>query len=338
MRNAIVFSEPNVYAGWPANHGAWQWGNELAVGFITGAYQPRGMHSVAFPLHKRIARSLDGGETWNTPADSFAFKPRVNNTTDGVIDWAHPDLALRFCGDYDHGGDSTRKGGFYQSYDRGHTWTGPFRVQGPWDDNTKIMCTARTNYLQARRMVFLAAGHKDTWGADRAFVAVWEKDRFEFKGWIDDAGVHRCVMPAVAEAHDMLFAACRRKDGKRCWIELYGSRTGDAWVPLCEVAETGYHNGNPPALCSLADGDLCLIYGQRTHAVMIAHRIHAGKPGPAVLIRGDDYQDATGDHHDIGYPQVFQRPDGKVVAVYYWATAERPHQHIAATIFDPGVL
>jgi hypothetical protein len=27
------------------------------------------------------------------------------------------------------------------------------------------------------------------------------------------------------------------------------------------------------------------------------------------------------------------RPDGAIVAVYYWATAERPEQHIAATIF-----
>jgi hypothetical protein len=34
---------------------------------------------------------------------------------------------------------------------------------------------------------------------------------------------------------------------------------------------------------------------------------------------------------------VFQRADGKVVAVYYWATAERPELHIAATILEVDV-
>jgi hypothetical protein len=43
--------------------------------------------------------------------------------------------------------------------------------------------------------------------------------------------------------------------------------------------------------------------------------------------------DAFGDV-DLGYPRAFVRPDGKVVTVYYWATANRPEQHIAATIFQ----
>lgn len=28
-----MFSEAARYGGWPANHGLWQWGDELVVGF-----------------------------------------------------------------------------------------------------------------------------------------------------------------------------------------------------------------------------------------------------------------------------------------------------------------
>jgi hypothetical protein len=38
---------------------------------------------------------------------------------------------------------------------------------------------------------------------------------------------------------------------------------------------------------------------------------------------------------DLGYPRLVQRPDGKLVAMYYWATKENPEQHIAASIWQP---
>ena len=31
--NVIVYKTPGRYAGWPANHGIWIWGNEIVVGF-----------------------------------------------------------------------------------------------------------------------------------------------------------------------------------------------------------------------------------------------------------------------------------------------------------------
>lgn len=34
-----VYTELDIYAGWPANHGAWQWGNEFLVGFLRGKYR-----------------------------------------------------------------------------------------------------------------------------------------------------------------------------------------------------------------------------------------------------------------------------------------------------------
>jgi hypothetical protein len=48
----------------------------------------------------------------------------------------------------------------------------------------------------------------------------------------------------------------------------------------------------------------------------------------------DDYASVQ-DDQDLGYPRLIQRSDGCLVATYYWATRDRPHQHIAATIWDP---
>ena len=41
---------------------------------------------------------------------------------------------------------------------------------------------------------------------------------------------------------------------------------------------------------------------------------------------------------DIGYTRTVQRPDGKVVTMYYYTTKEIPEQHIAATIWCPDKL
>ena len=39
---------------------------------------------------------------------------------------------------------------------------------------------------------------------------------------------------------------------------------------------------------------------------------------------------------DIGYPQSIIRPDGKLVAFYYYTTKQHEEMHIGATIWDPG--
>ncbi len=39
---------------------------------------------------------------------------------------------------------------------------------------------------------------------------------------------------------------------------------------------------------------------------------------------------------DVGYVRSVVRPDGKVVAVYYYSDLSGPTRYIGATIFDPG--
>ena len=55
--------------------------------------------------------------------------------------------------------------------------------------------------------------------------------------------------------------------------------------------------------------------------------------GDEFIIR-DDYQSVE-DDADLGYPRLVQRPDGRLVAMYYWATAEHPQQYIAASVWKP---
>jgi len=38
---------------------------------------------------------------------------------------------------------------------------------------------------------------------------------------------------------------------------------------------------------------------------------------------------------DIGYTRTVQRPDGKLVTIYYWLDEPRAERYIAATIFSP---
>jgi len=61
-----IISEPGRYCGWPANHGAWQRGDEWLVGFAEAKYDedPGKFHRLEGTLVKKQARSLDAGKTY----------------------------------------------------------------------------------------------------------------------------------------------------------------------------------------------------------------------------------------------------------------------------------
>src|SRR6516165_10917130 len=64
----VVYGEEGRFAGWPANHGIWSWGNEILVGFSRGYYKDLGrFHHIdrEKPEEFLLARSRDGGETWS---------------------------------------------------------------------------------------------------------------------------------------------------------------------------------------------------------------------------------------------------------------------------------
>jgi len=86
LKNAIVFQEPGRFGGWPANHGIWNWGDEILVGFERAYYQPHEKgHSIVpdCPAEPALTRSLDGCETCRLEAREhlrmWAIKARNNH-------------------------------------------------------------------------------------------------------------------------------------------------------------------------------------------------------------------------------------------------------------------
>ena len=67
IRHLTVYREDGRFGGWPANHGIWNWDNEILVGFSRGYHKDRKSgHNIDHdkPEEHVLARSLDAGETW----------------------------------------------------------------------------------------------------------------------------------------------------------------------------------------------------------------------------------------------------------------------------------
>jgi hypothetical protein len=340
VTNTIVYSQSGMFAGWPANNGVWVWGNEILVGFTVGGYRENQFgHSIDKSKRTRqaLGRSLDGGLTWNLEFPKSLSKGKRGATAcPGGIDFTNPNLAIR-CKD-----DS-----FHLSLDRGKAWEGPYRSV---DIGREL--TSRTDTLATGKdecYFFLSAKDEGVQSGlqDRAFCSVTRDGgkSFEFLSWMTGEPLTvRSVMPStVRTAEDRFVSVMRRRIDNRTetsedirnWIDAYGSNDGGkTWEFLSKVAETdtGKHNGNPPSLVRLDDGTLCAAYGYRAKPYGIRAKISKdnGKTwGKEIGLRTDAIT------WDIGYTRSVVREDGKVVSIYYFATQERPEQHIAATIWDP---
>src|SRR5262245_48477651 len=88
VRHVVVYREEGRFAGWPANHGIWSWGNEILVGFSRGYYKDLGrFHHIdrEKPEEFLLARSRDGGETWSVeeprPRGMLAGTPGMRHGT-----------------------------------------------------------------------------------------------------------------------------------------------------------------------------------------------------------------------------------------------------------------
>ena len=83
----------------------------------------------------------------------------------------------------------------------------------------------------------------------------------------------------------------------------------------------------------LRDGRLCLTYGYRAEPWGIHARLSEdnGVTWTEPIVLRDD-----GSDRDLGYPRTVQRPDGKIVTVYYFQGKKFIERYIAATIWDAG--
>lgn len=338
-KNVVVFQEGGRFGGWPANNGIWSWGNEILVGFSLGYFKnnERG-HAIdaAKPSVPRFARSLDGGETWKIETPSFLTpegKEREPIDSPGGFDFSDPNCAvvLRMVS------SSTGYSRFYYSNDRGKNWQGPYKL--PTYDRTGI--AARTDYIVNGKhdlMAFITA-HKVNGREGRVFaVRTTDGGRtWNFVSWIGPEPNGFSIMPSSVRISDSrIITTLRRKEGEQHWIDEWATDdNGATWRFVNRPApSTGGSVGNPPTLIKLKDGRLSLIYGYRSAPYGIRARL-SGDNGltwsEETVLRND------GGCWDLGYPRSIQRPDGKVVAVYYFNEAPDRERFIAATIWDPGI-
>ena len=351
VHHVDVYRVPGRFGGWPANHGIWSWGNEILVGFSAGTMRDNGpeRHAIDHDQAEEhlLARSLDGGETWTieNPAEHGALIPTgkslhgiappqlkqpVPIDCPGDIDFTHPDFALTVRMTDSDVGPSR----FYYSYDRGHRWQGPFKL--PQFDTPGI--AARTDYVVDGKhdcSLFLTAGKQNGEEGRPLVVRTTDGGRtWKLVSWIGPEPAGFSIMPSTVRlGPSELLTTLRVHEGRRRWIDAWHSTDdGQSWALLNQpIRDTG--EGNPPSLIRLADGRLCLAYGYRAAPYGMRGKLSSdgGRTwGEEVTLR------AGAGGRDIGYPRSVQRPDGKVVVVYYWHDTPKGDRYIAATIWEPS--
>lgn len=350
MEHVVVAREAGAFVAWPANGGLWAWdeGREALVAFIGGSFKEQPGHNIGEEHTNLVARSCDGGLTWKVERPAGFAQPGAEFAErKAPVDFTRTDFALRCTATGYHGATDPR-GGFLFSCDRGRTWEGPFRFRGldgceplkGWE------VTCRTDYLvngPSDALLMLSARRSGKGGTDRTFVGRTTDGgrHFEFGGWVvgpDDP--NRAVMPStVRMSATRLVTAIRRRapDQAACWVDVYGSENdGATWTFLSRAGDTGGGNGNPPALLRLRDGRLCCAYGNRDRRQMLARLSpDGGRTWGDPLVLRDGYRPDRHGDADLGYPRLFQRPDGRVVTIYYWSQADAPESCIAATLWPP---
>jgi hypothetical protein len=350
IRHVTIYSKPGRYGGWPANHGIWQWGNEILVGFSAAYYQwlgpDRHPYERSKPEEPYLGRSIDGGDTWSIEPAPELVPPEGMYTASGPggkaadltepIDFTTPGFAMALRMTEGQQGRSW----FFYSYDRGKSWKGPFNF--PMLGQTSIM--ARTDYIvygKRDAAVFLTAA-KSAGGEGRPFMARTKNGglSWTFVSWIaPDPGKGFSIMPSsVRLSAAEMVTAVRHEHSLRHgpnWIDAYATADGgETWRYLSRPApDTGDKSGNPPSLIRVRDGRLAITYGHRAPPFEIRARLsgdHGKTWGEEIVLRGG------GGAWDIGYTRSVQRPDGNMVTVYYWAVKPQVERTIEATVWNPG--
>lgn len=347
MKHVVVYAAEGKFAGWPANNGLWSWDGQTAlVGFTVGGFEEKKGHNITEPYHSFLAKSTDLGETWTAfePSNFVASDAEATPLTT-PLDFTDPGLALRFAGVGYHGGKRP-EGAVFVSRDRGDTWKGPHTL-GALHRNPELHggdITARTDYvvLGPRDLIVMMSGRAGGPNTNRTFCVQTTDGglTFRFISWVvPPEESARSIMPSTVRcASGKLVTAVRRisSGSDSCWIDAFASvDTGRSWTKTAQINDPSGWSGNPPALVELRDRRLCCVYGNRDRACIVArYSADEGRTWTDETVLRDDYQRDSHDDPDLGYPRVFQRADGKLLATYYWATKDRPHHHIAATIWD----
>jgi Neuraminidase (sialidase) len=354
IEHSVIYQQDGRFAAWPANGGVWMWNNEILVGFVEAKHvEARGLHSYdSKTARHKYARSLDGGKTWSIE-DAFdagqtaiaydhaidADKAVAAKPLDRPMDFTHPEFVLAFVRlNNNDDGPSI----FYHSNNKGKSWNGPFTfpnlgtagvatrndyfVDGK-SSLTALITTAKANKQEGRVASVRTTDGGMTW---------------QFLSYLGEEHAGFDIMPSSERLSPTeLYTTIRTRT--RTSLDLMtahlSSDNGATWQRMKDpVADTG-HGGSPPAIVRLKDGRLALAYAYRSaHGSRMAMRLSRDNGrswGNEIPLRTGD-----GANRDVGYPVMAQRPDGKLILIYYWNNvvepSAKPFRYIAATTFDPS--
>jgi Neuraminidase (sialidase) len=353
IQHGIVFYEEGRFCGWPANNGIWSWGNEILVGFVEAAYKDsKGFHTYdPTTAINKYARSKDGGETW-TIEDAYKngqtagahdhniSEEKVDvpvSLNEAVKDFTNPDFILTFLRQNNHNGPSH----FYYSNNRGANWEGPFIFPNL---NTNGV-VARTDYIidgKKELNAFLTVAKSNEKEGRVAMSRTTDGGlNWEIVSWIGPEPEGFEIMPSSLRlSPDELITVIRKrtKNGLDLLTSYLSEDNGKTWEKLKNPVADAGRGGSPPALVKMKDGRLALAYIYRSEygsRVNIRFSSNNGRKwSDEIILRCCD-----GATFDVGYPRMVQRPDGKLVIIYYWNNANqegaKPYRYIASTIVDP---
>ncbi|MBM1105843.1 exo-alpha-sialidase [Aurantibacter crassamenti] len=355
IQHEIVFAEDGKYAGWPANHGVWSWGDEILIGFVLADYNEstKGLHTYEIPSSRnRYARSLDGGVTWKI-TDAYKIGQKAwghdndivpEKAVDPVVltkpikDFTNPEFLLTFLRHNNHDGPSH----FYFSNNKGLSWEGAFKFP-----NVGLPGIAnRTDYVVDGKQslsVFVTTAKSNKREGRVALVRTTDGGlTWNLVSYITPEHEGFDIMPSsirLSESELLTTIRSRMKNGLNLISSYKSNDNGKTWKRLKDPAPDTGRGGSPPALTKLKDGRLALGYINRSEYGSRVHVRFSDDNGESwsdeITLRSGE-----GANRDVGYPRIAQRADGKLILVYYWNNTliegSKPYRYIAATIFDPN--
>lgn len=354
IQHLKVYYEEGRFAGWPANNGIWIWEDEILVGFVEAAHrETEGFHTYdQETARNKYARSLDGGESWTIEdayeqgQSGFAYDHSIpEDQTESPIELEEPiedftdsGFAITYMRDNYHDGPST----FYYSMNRGREWNGPYSFPNLGTNGVGT----RTDYVvegPQTLSAFMNVAKEN--GREGRVIYTKTTDggvNWELVSWIGEEPEGFDIMPSTVRLSETeLYTVMRSRElePRRDFLKAFRSTdNGDSWQEETNPAFDTGNGGSPPALVQMDDGRLALAYIYRSDYGSRVHLRFSGDNGQSwgneITLRSGD-----GATKDVGYPRMVQRPDGKLVVIYYWNNAIQeeadPYRYIAATIVDP---
>jgi hypothetical protein len=350
-----VYRQKGGFAAWPANYGAWIWGEEALVVFAAGHKGSQGkLHArdKNRPFPPLQARSFDAGRSWiiepfnglvpggeSLSADEHLSPGlKAGNNLDSLaptsvrspVDFLDPETIV-MAARTGLGGEALSW--FYVSRNRGKRWDGPHAFTGL---SIKGLA-ARTDIvaLSSNKALFMLTRAKSD-GSEGETCCVETQDGArsfrEIGAPVQDPDNY-AIMPASVQLSDgTILSVIRRGRGvdDPGWLDAYSSMDGGCiWRRIGTVVESTGRGGNPPSLTLLPDGRLYLVYGVRArpYGIRLKTSSDAGRTwSEEHVVRGD------GGLPDLGYVRSVLRPDRRLLCLYYFN--EGDERYIAASIID----